>query len=37
MELARAAGAHLMREERVHRIAVVIDEVPPRFIEWLER
>jgi hypothetical protein len=37
MELARAAGAHLMRQERVTRIAIVLAEAPPRFVEWLER
>lgn len=36
-ELARAAGAQLMRLERVGRIAIVTAEVPPRFVEWLER
>jgi hypothetical protein len=37
MELARAAAAHLVRHERVNRIAIVTADVPPRFVEWLER
>lgn len=37
IELARAAGARLMRHERVARIAVVNTDVPPVFVEWLER
>jgi hypothetical protein len=37
MELARAAGAHLLRQERVTRIAIVVAEVPPRFVEWLDK
>jgi hypothetical protein len=37
LEQARAAGAALARHERVTRIAVVHNEVPPRFVEWLDR
>ena len=34
-ELARAAGQELMRHERVLRVMIVLNEVPPRFVEWL--
>jgi hypothetical protein len=37
IELARAAGALLMRQERVARIALVSTGVPPAFVEWLDR
>lgn len=37
IELARAAGATLMRQERVARIAVVGTQAPPKFVEWLDR
>ena len=37
IDLARAAGVPLMRLERVARIAVVGTEVPPAFVEWLDR
>jgi hypothetical protein len=34
-EGARAAGHELMRQERVLRVMIVLNEVPPRFVEWL--
>ena len=37
LEQARTAAAALLRHERVTRIAVVRNEAPPTFIEWLER
>ena len=37
LEQARAAAAPVLRDERVTRIAIVRDEVPPAFVEWLER
>jgi hypothetical protein len=37
LDAARAAGAALLRHERVLRVAVVRDEIPPVFVEWLER
>jgi hypothetical protein len=37
IEDARAAAAALVRHERVARIAIVRNEAPPRFVEWLER
>ena len=37
IELARAAGVRLLRYERVARIAIVGTEIPPAFVEWLDR
>lgn len=37
IERARDAAAQLLRHERVTRIAVVRNEVPPEFVEWVER
>lgn len=37
LEQARTAAAVLLRHERVTRIAVVRNEAPPAFVEWLER
>jgi hypothetical protein len=37
LEQARAAAATLLRHERVTRIAVVRNEAPPAFVEWLDR
>lgn len=37
IEQARAAAAALLRHERVTRIAIVRDEAPPAFVEWLDR
>lgn len=37
LEQARTAAAPLLRDERVTRIAIVRDEVPPAFVEWLDR
>jgi hypothetical protein len=37
IEQARVAAAGLLKHERVTRIALVRDEVPPAFVEWLER
>lgn len=37
IEQARTAAAALLQHERVTRIAVVRDEAPPAFVEWLER
>jgi hypothetical protein len=37
LEQARAAAAVLLRHERVTRIAVVRNESPPAFVEWLDR
>jgi hypothetical protein len=37
LDEARTAAAGLLRHERVARIAVVRDEAPPAFVEWLQR
>jgi hypothetical protein len=37
IEEARAAGGELLRHERVTRIAIVRDELPPAFVEWLNK
>jgi hypothetical protein len=33
----RTAAAALLTHERVTRVAVVRNEVPPDFVEWLDR
>ncbi len=37
IEAARLAGAALLRHERVQRVVIARDEVPPAFVEWIER
>jgi putative N-acetylmannosamine-6-phosphate epimerase len=37
IEAARLGGAAALRHERVQRVMVVRDEIPPAFVEWLER
>ena len=37
VEAARAGAAELLRDDRVLRVMVVKNEVPPSFVEWLER
>jgi hypothetical protein len=37
LEQARTAAAALLRHERVTRIAVVRNESPPAFVEWMDR
>jgi hypothetical protein len=37
LEVAREAGARLLRHERVTRIAIVGNDIPPRFVEWIDR
>ena len=37
VEAARAGAAELLRDDRVLRVMVVKNEVPPTFVEWLER
>jgi hypothetical protein len=37
LEQARTAAAALLRHERVTRIAVVRNEAPPVFVEWMDR
>ena len=37
VETARTAATELLRDERVVRVMVVRNEVPPAFVEWMER
>jgi hypothetical protein len=37
IETARAGAAELLRDDRVLRVMVVRNEVPPAFVEWMER
>jgi hypothetical protein len=37
MEAARAGAADLFRNDRVLRVMVVRNEIPPAFIEWRDR
>lgn len=37
IETARAGASVLLREDRVVRVMIMTDEIPPTFVEWLER
>jgi hypothetical protein len=37
VEAARAGAVELLRDDRVLRVMVVRNEVPPAFVEWMER
>ena len=37
LEQARAAAGAVLRHERVTRIAIVRNEAPPVFVEWVDR
>ena len=37
IEAARAGTATLFRDDRILRAMIVRDEVPPAFVEWVER
>jgi hypothetical protein len=37
VETARAAVKGLYHDDRVLRAFIVLDEAPPRFVEWVER
>jgi len=37
LESARAAVKHAYHDDRVLRMFIVTDDVPPRFVEWVER
>ena len=34
---ARQAAREMLRDDRVARVTVVTDTVPPRFVEWVNR
>lgn len=37
LDAARAGMAILLRDDRVLRVMIVRNEVPPAFVEWVER
>jgi hypothetical protein len=37
MEAARLGTATLLRDDRVLRVMIVRNEIPPAFVEWTER
>jgi len=37
LETARAGSATLNQDERVLRVMIVRDDIPPAFVEWAER
>ena len=37
VEEARAGARQLLRDDRVLRAMIVSNEIPPRFVEWVER
>jgi hypothetical protein len=37
LDAARAAVRGMYSNDRVLRVHIVTDEVPPRFVEWVER
>ena len=37
IEAARVGTATLLRDERILRVMIVRNEVPPAFVEWVER
>jgi hypothetical protein len=37
IEAARLQATALLRHERVQRVLIARDEVPPAFVEWVER
>jgi hypothetical protein len=37
LESARAAVKHAYHDDRVLRMFIVTDVIPPRFVEWVER
>ena len=37
LETARAGTATLLHDDRILRVMIVRDEIPPAFVEWVER
>ena len=37
VEAARAGTTTLLRDDRIVRVMIVRNEIPPAFVEWLER
>jgi hypothetical protein len=37
VEAARVGTATMLRDDRILRVMIVRNEVPPAFVEWMER
>jgi hypothetical protein len=37
VDAARVGTATLLRDDRILRVMIVRDEIPPAFVEWAER
>jgi len=37
IEAARVGSATLLRDDRIMRVMIVRNEIPPAFVEWVER
>ncbi len=37
LDAARVGTASLLRDDRILRAMIVRDEIPPAFVEWVER
>jgi hypothetical protein len=37
LEAARAGVTALLRDDRILRVMIVRNEIPPAFVEWVER
>jgi len=37
LEAARAGVSALLRDDRILRVMIVRNEIPPAFVEWVER
>ena len=37
LDSARIGTATLLRDERILRVMIVRNEIPPAFVEWIER
>jgi hypothetical protein len=37
LEAARAGTATLLRDDRILRVMIVRNEIPPAYVEWVER
>ena len=37
LDAARIGTATLLRDERILRVMIVRNEIPPAFVEWVER
>ena len=37
MDAARAGVTALLRDDRILRVMIVRNEIPPAFVEWVER